>query len=313
MSLSFFSFLLFFFFFFFFSFAFFCRKISMEQELYQAAGSGDTRRVRDILEGDPNLNVNWKNWHGWQWGTSLHQACANNHAAVISLLLAHPEIMVNEKNARGATPFMEACRLGRTEAVRLLLRDPRVSLEEPASGRQTPLFVATAAGHVDIIKWWMVSGRAVWLGDPGVEGGDVVGEANSVTPWHDAATRRKKRRAAHFLELLKANPDQARREVQADLAEDEAAMVFAVVIFLCDGLLRLRKDVTGHNQQKKKTEEEEVAVVMTMMVRFLRVMERVPMELQVIVCRRVQGLSGNSLPWEKTELSFRSLTRSLLS
>jgi len=70
----------------------------------------------------------------------LHRVCfEDRRSAVIPLLLAHPDIDVNQKDQDGFTPFLYACRSGSTSCVREMLKDSRVKLNEPAIDGHTPL------------------------------------------------------------------------------------------------------------------------------------------------------------------------------
>jgi len=98
----------------------------------------------------------------------LHRVCfEDRRSAVIPLLLAHPDIDVNQKDQDGFTPFLYACRSGSTSCVREMLKDSRVKLNEPAIDGHTPLWWATYLGKLDAIKWWIASGREMDLGKPG--------------------------------------------------------------------------------------------------------------------------------------------------
>ena len=67
--------------------------------------------------------MNWKGeYYGW---AALHVACRNGHDKIVTMLLAHPDIDVNQKTNTGATPFLFSCSNGRTVCVRLLLKDAR--------------------------------------------------------------------------------------------------------------------------------------------------------------------------------------------
>jgi len=72
---------------------------------------------------------------------------------------------------------MEACSTGRVPCVRVLLKDQRVNLNEPDSLGHTPLRCAADSGYLDVIKWWIASGREMDLGEPEDGKTDAIGEA----------------------------------------------------------------------------------------------------------------------------------------
>jgi len=132
-------------------------------------------RRRWLIRQDPGFKVNMDHGDGV---TLLHLACrGDNRSAVIPLLLAHPDIDVNVKDIYGWTPFFYACG-GRPSCVREMLKDSRVKVNEPYKDGKTPLRYAACFGHLDIIKWWIASGREIDLGKPGdVSMSDAIGGA----------------------------------------------------------------------------------------------------------------------------------------
>jgi len=161
----------------------------------------------------------------------LHLACkdSGHFPPVIPFLLAHPDIDVNAKNKYGKTPFYFAC-FGRTSCVREMLKDSRVKVNDSDNDGITPLWVAATFGHLDIIRWWIASGREMDLGKPGdVDKSDVIGVAKK---W-------RKTEVATLLERFKSDPSQTRLAMRLELGwYDEApAEIFALVVFVSDGLL----------------------------------------------------------------------------
>ena len=78
------------------------------------------------------------------------------------------------------------------------------------------------------------------------------------------------------------------------MLNEMAAEVFAVVVFLCDGLLKIREE--------KATKASRV----------FKVMMELPMELQMVLCHRVVGSAAENIPGEQRELAFQELARKLL-
>jgi len=144
--------------------------------MYAAVKSGDAKKLAELIRQDPGFDVNIT-LKGSKW-TLLHEACdRDNRSAVIPLLLAHPGIDANVKDKDGWTPFYWACQSGYTCA-REMLKESRVKVNEPAKYGYTPLWWAASRGHLDIIKWWIASGREMDLGKPGdVDETDAIGKA----------------------------------------------------------------------------------------------------------------------------------------
>ena len=67
-----------------------------------------------------------------------------------------------------------------------MLKD-RVKPNEPTKDGRTPLWRAACWGHLDVIKWWIASGREMDLGKPGdirtdaIRGAELFEETVMVT------------------------------------------------------------------------------------------------------------------------------------
>ena len=207
------------------------------------------------------------------------------HDSIVSILLAHPDIDVNQKDINGWPLFNSDCLNGFTSCVRLLLKDSRVKVNEPDYG-YTPLMWAAYKGHLDVIKWWIASGREMYLGEPGNYHTDAIGKAK----------KEGKTEVAILLERFKENPAKTRYQVRLELgvADEVAAKMFAIVVFLSDGLLQ----VTQRDQS-------------TSAARFFSIASQLPLELQMVLCYRVKGSSKEILQGKVSEVAFKELARKI--
>lgn len=180
------------------------RAASMKEKLNDAVSDGNENEVRKILEEIPGIDINWKDSGDL---SALYVACIEGHDKIVALLLAHPDVDVNQKDNDGNTPFMMACLYGRTTCVQLLLKDVRVLLNEPDDVGYTPLCYAAESGYLEVIRWWIASGRGVYLGESGNEYNDAIG----------VASERGKTKVVSLLERFKANPTQTRNEIRNEL------------------------------------------------------------------------------------------------
>ena len=138
----------------------------------------------------------------------LYACWESCRSAVIPLLLAHPDIDVNLKNMGGQTPFCYACHRGLASGVRELLKDSRVKVNEPDNDGRTPLWGAAFNGHLDVIKWWIASGREIDLGTPGdVDKTDVIGMAKK---W-------RRTEVVTLLERFKSDASKTRQAMRVEL------------------------------------------------------------------------------------------------
>ena len=157
----------------------------------------ETRRISlTSSDRDPGFKVNMdQDGYGY---TLLHFACSYGNDAVIPLLLAHPRVKVSEVDKRGNIPF----------------------------------WYAAHSGHLDVIRWWIASGREVDLGTPGDEETDAIWKATELG-WTEVVT---------LLERFKENPENTRHAVRVELGllDELAAEVIAPVVFVSDGLLQVK-------------------------------------------------------------------------
>ena len=77
----------------------------------------------------------------------------------------------------------------------------------------------------------------------------------------------------------------------------EAAEIFGVVVFFCDGLLQ---QVAAVN---------DLAPTLRNWKRFLDIGKRLPMEIQMLLCRRLAGLRGDLIPLASREEAFKYTAR----
>jgi hypothetical protein len=262
----------------------------MDLRLYEAAKDNRKQEVEEILQNHPSVNASWKNDANYG-STSLHWACAKGHDSIVSLLLGHPSIDVNQKNYHGHTPIMLACRGGKVSCVRLLLKDPKVLPNEPNKEGRPPLWFAALHGHVEIFKVWIASGRQMNLGEPG--------------NWEDAtgiAREKNKTEVLSLLERFTLNQEKTRHEIRVELGGflgELAAEMFALVVFVSDGLLEIKGNT------------EELSPASQAVARFFVTARRLPMELQMVLCHRAVGSAGVSILAKDSEPAFRDLARVL--
>ena len=248
----------------------------MEERFWEAAKNGDAKEEEAILREVPTVDVNWGNELSFSW-TALHVAAEKGHSAIVSMLLVHPNINVNAEDRDGNTPFLAACFGGYTSCVRLLLKDPRVKVNEPNEGGYTALSWATQKGHLDVIKW-IASEREMDLVSP-----DVLA----------VAREENQAEVVTLLERFQENPVETTHAVRVELGclEELAAEIFALVVFISDGLLQ----VGGGDQSTTPTG------------RFFSMGRRLPLELQMILCYRAVGSAKEMILAMASEAAFRNL------
>jgi len=247
-----------------------------------AVCNGDAKELAELMRRYTGFKVNAAvDAYG---RTLLHHACnGDSRSAVIPLLLAHPDIDVNFKNNFGSTPFYCACLYASTSCVREMLKDSRVNVNEPGNYGTTPLRCAAAFGNLGVIKVWIASGTEMDLGKPGDEKTDAIG----------SAMKKGETEVVTLLERFKENPNETRHATRLELGlPDELAVeMFAMVVFVSDGLLQV-KDTTPA-------------------ARFFSISTRLPLELQMVLCCRVMGSAKEIIRGIESEAAFKNLVKKL--
>ena len=247
-----------------------------------AVCDGDAKKVAEMIRQDPVFDVNMKLDGLGQ--TLLHSACFDGErSAVIPLLLAHPGIDVNVKSRYGVTPFYYACELGSPSCVREMLKDSRVKVNEPNNDGETPLWCAAVDGHLDVIRWWIASGREMDLGIPGDVRTDAIGAAN----------RYGETEVETLLERFKSDPSQTKHATRVEIGwyDEAAAEIFALVVFVSDGLLQIN-DTTPSPA-----------------ARVFSIAAQLPLELQMVLCYRVANSPKEIIPGKESEEAFKELAK----
>ena len=89
-----------------------------------------------------------------------------------------------------------------------MLKDSRVDVNEPDNSGWTPLYCAARYGYLDVIKWWIASGREMDFGKPGeVDKTDAIG----------GAKKYGKTEVVALLERFQSDGTQTRSEVRKEL------------------------------------------------------------------------------------------------
>lgn len=256
----------------------------MERRLWEYCNNGRAGDVHALLFNHPHVDVNWKNKAQSSGFTPLHVACISGHDKVVRELLKHPEINVNSKEMFCDTPLWIACRAGHLPVIKLLMDDPRVLVNAATSKDDyNPLEVAARNDHLDCVQWMIASGREVKEEKyREYERLNMNQSINSNT-------------LVALLNRFEADPIETRRKVRAELGitEQLAAEAFALVIFLCDGLFRLRESTPEEGISKSH--------------RFFRIAQRLPMDLQMLLCNKHAGSMKTFILSRCRESAFKDL------
>lgn len=288
-------------------------------QLLVACHWGIVEDVKTILKENPEININ-------KWGetgmAALHIACREGRDNVVAILLAHPGIGVNMINMTGSTPFSLAVRNGQVECVRLLLEDPRVtSHNQKNNDGESPLWLAANRGFIDVIKVWMASGKPMDMGTPGDEWSDPVkgAEKRPMFMSRESEMIRNKDASGDLLKRFREDPDRTRYKVRLELGicKELAADFFALVVFVCDGLLKYPEDGRRFYTVSDTITTDTAVTTTTRLINitgmtgFLGIARRLPIEIQMVLCCRVVGWGADNIPGGAREAAFRGLAAAL--
>ena len=266
---------------------------------------GTVQKVKQFLKDNPAWGVN-EDING-RGNTALHFASSHGHSEIISVLLAQPEINVNQKNIIGQTPFHFGCNNGHVEVVKVLLRDSRVDINLPDKYDCTPLWYTSFYGYVEVIKWMIASGREITNLDLKGKYGNATVEYTTF----EIARVLEQTAVVSLLERFISNQEKTRQEVSLDLRIPDvvAAELFAMTVFFCDNYLRIRADskiIVSTATEVATTIREYNS---TPAARFFTIMSKLPIELQMTISCRVSGSSKELINPRLSELSFRHLAQ----
>ena len=104
-----------------------------------ASANGRADVVNFILRDDDDLKINRRDKRGW---TALMAASKNNHAEIVTILLAQEDIKVNLQDNLGQTALLRATLFGHTDVVRALLTHPDIDVNLKDKSGNTPLHYA---------------------------------------------------------------------------------------------------------------------------------------------------------------------------
>jgi len=229
--------------------------------LVVACLKGDASMV-DFLLRHPKLDVNKSHGGGFP---PFFLACEKDYKDVVSLLLADMRLNPSKPSDTGATPFLIASHYNHKEVVSLLLADMRIDINTPNNYQCTPLWFASQNGHLSVVQLILASGREVdtktksitgedeWNNKTAAEVARVQGSRDiCVDESVDEFTRRKQNGPliAALIDSFDLDPVHTRQQLREhpELRDSFISDLFALVVFLCDGLLTVGAESPTHQK-----------------------------------------------------------------
>ena len=213
----------------------------------------------------------------------LYIACLANQHETVALLLTWPYIRINKKQSvdfRLDTPLNLVCARGHLECLKLLLKDPRVDVNEcdHESGDKTALWWAARCNQVGSVKWMIaVSPVIVNVRQTDLEEAMKHGETELCALLRRLMANYGRTKTMLCNELGYTNPD--------------ISKLFATVVYLCDDYVRLTNDTDAPPNN----------------ITFFSITRRVPMEIQMLICRRRYGSSRDIISSRDSDAAFDEL------
>jgi len=270
----------------------------------------------------------------------LKYACSMNSVNILKVLLRHPGVNVNYANCDDDeddedTGLIRACMSlnTTTDVIKLLLSEERTDASvSNFSGRTAFWYACWQKPGVHTMKLFIASGKDL---------GKIKDFSGHLHTSHDSvflSSGHGNPRHSEVLSLLReyiSSPDTVRYRIRTELKmhKEIAADVYAHVVFLCDGLLEVKKRQTVEMlamsfadflcdkllEVKRPVEVPALSFVDEEMfseynrndgaVRFFCIARKLPLELQMLLCNRVVDSSRQSVLRKHSEPAFKHLAR----
>jgi len=266
----------------------------------------------------------------------LNYACNHFNPRCLRMLLSFPGTNVNVESGEKdpALPLGWCCSERRLDSLKVLVRDSHTRADIGFLKSPTPLWQASSRSDLRVIEVLIASGKYLNFGarafsdNCDVDALDLVREDLAFMKrdniWVGKVRSQELQKRTQCVELLTAyKTDQEtttakmRREVGFD--DLDCADLFALVVFLCDGLLQLR-DAPASSPSSTATSSEIPSVSFTAKDtppfgnarRFFGIAAKLPLELQMVLCRRAFNLAKDSISPTESGTAFTMLADTLL-
>jgi len=256
---------------------------------------------RDIVAkmlADPRIDVRKARADG---SHPLYSACQEGRRDIVTTLLADARFEVNRKTGQGTSPFWIACQWGSLEVVDVLLDDMRVDVNSLFRGSSV-LFIVVQLGLLEVLQLLLASGREIntKLRDSTrktaaeeARNWKFTGQVHAETPEELTRIIQNGPGIVDLLDSFEVNRDAMRQSLRRlpNIRGFFVNRVFALVVFTTDGFLAVGDAASPEVR------------------RFFSIVEKFPIELQMVICYRLFGSPKNTVSSRDSEPAFLWLAR----
>lgn len=244
--------------------------------------------VAKLLLADTRVDVSAVS--GVQKESPLHVAAGRNDVEIIKLLLSRPEVNPQLQDEEGRTALM-LC-IWSIPCFLELLCDPRVDANVVDDACNSALWYACYYGLLEVVELLMVMRWGLAADQKSVVG-SMDALAIAIDNGHSDV--------AAIMEVFTKDRERARRIINTKLGifDRQAAATYASVVFLSDGLLKIAPAVASEKGVNA--------------ARFFAIAEKLPLDLQMILSRRVADSVKQFVLSKDSEQAFKDLARTLLT
>jgi hypothetical protein len=248
-----------------------------------------------LLREHPEINVN--STRGMST-TPLINAAQGELTGLVLLLLERPDTNVNHVGLNNRTALCCACLGKATEIVRALCSDPRVDVNIPDRSGCTPMWLLTDTFNEPSALWFVA------LRGPDIDltrrcSVTIIERVSHFNHGGVPVERKLAERLKQLVILLYHDKRVAQHEasLRLKLQPQQTAHLFALVVMTCDGFFKVCIPPRATRSRNYPS-------------RFIRMVCRLPLELQMIVCCRAFGSPLDLVPTVRSEPAFRHIALS---
>lgn len=304
----------------------------MKKGLSQAVKSNNIYKVDRMLvqaKVKHNLDVNWQDRAGM---TALQHACKLGYHKIAQLLLTNPAVDINHSDKEGYTAFFLACRRNHEDCAQLLLQhQPQLHQGQLHQGQLQPNIITfhhlahplqsiMYYDQLDTLKLWIAVTEPYSCNSPRwlfVTDDPVYKNVKEIVIYHLNVPikyygEKDYQLTRQLLTRYLDQPESVRLEVIRELGRERQliAELFAVVVFVSDGLLTFKADSRDNNKVDNNSDSK---ITTAATVSFFRITSQLPIELQMLLCHLVFDSDLNNIKCCESELGFRWLANKYLS